>query len=181
MNVKNNNQYLTTHKRIEECVLVLLRDKQIQEIAITEICDALSINRSTFYAHFRNVMDVLLQAEADEMEKLKAVFRRGLLISRREAFIAIFRYIARHREFYTIYFGQSKEINFADNAVFDRGAEARRMSGGRLEFTDEEIEYFICFFRSGVNAMIKKWLNEGARISPEKLFEIIRKQFEMGR
>lgn len=48
----------------------------------------------------------------------------------------------------------------------------------RIELTEKYydnkyIDYHIGFFRAGLNAVIKKWLNSGCKETPEEINEII--------
>ena len=46
-------------KRIQEALLELLKVKNIQQITVRAICEMADINRSTFYAHYLDVYDLL--------------------------------------------------------------------------------------------------------------------------
>jgi len=53
----------TTRHKIMDCFWELFVQKSIDKITVSEITTKLNINRSTFYAHFKDVYDVLDQLE----------------------------------------------------------------------------------------------------------------------
>lgn len=65
-----NPKKLYSKKRIEETFLLLLRKKPIERISVTELCEKAGINRSTFYAHYIDIYDL--------MEKVTDSFVRHL-------------------------------------------------------------------------------------------------------
>ena len=45
--------------RIRQAFTKLLREKPIQRIAVKELCQEAGVNRSTFYAHYQDIYDLL--------------------------------------------------------------------------------------------------------------------------
>ena len=45
------------------------------------------------------------------------------------------------------------------------------------DFDGRYIDYHMEFFKSGITAVIKKWLNSGCRETPEEMAEIIRTEY----
>ena len=56
----------------------------------------------------------------------------------------------------------------------------RRAEGAILfdNYDNKFIDYHIEFFRAGLNAIIKKWLNNGCKESPEEINEIITSEYK---
>ena len=52
MNVKNNKRHQETIENIEKTFVLLLKDNELKEISVTELCKTAGINRSTFYAKY---------------------------------------------------------------------------------------------------------------------------------
>ena len=55
-----------TRELLRRAFMTLLAEKPIEEISIKELCDLAQVNRSTFYAHYTDLRDLLRQIE-DEM------------------------------------------------------------------------------------------------------------------
>lgn len=61
---KLKNQCRTLTKRLlKESLIKLLKEKDIQKISITELCNEAGINRTTFYSHYSSQYDVLKDME----------------------------------------------------------------------------------------------------------------------
>jgi hypothetical protein len=45
-------------------------------------------------------------------------------------------------------------------------------------YDNEFIDYHIEFFRAGLNAIIKKWLNNGCKETPEEMVKIITSEYK---
>ena len=56
--MKNRRTYMTK-RIIKESLIDLLEKKSIDQITVSELCEEADINRSTFYAHYGNVIDVI--------------------------------------------------------------------------------------------------------------------------
>lgn len=59
-----------TRKAIRESFLELLRKKPVSRVTVKEICEMSEINRSTFYKHYSDPLDVLEKMEEEILEKL---------------------------------------------------------------------------------------------------------------
>jgi len=44
-------------------------------------------------------------------------------------------------------------------------------------FDNKNIDYHIAFFSSGLNAVIKMWLDNDCRESPEEIYNIIKEEY----
>ena len=56
---KNESKYFNTAKRMDEALITLLEKKDFEYVTIKEICDTAGVNRSTFYLHYENTVDLL--------------------------------------------------------------------------------------------------------------------------
>ena len=45
-------------------------------------------------------------------------------------------------------------------------------------YNNKNIDYHIEFFRAGLNAIIKKWLNNGCKESPEEMSDILQNEYK---
>lgn len=59
MKKKIDLRILKTHKALYEALIMLLEEKEYEEIKVSDLCDKAMINRSTFYAHFSDKYDLL--------------------------------------------------------------------------------------------------------------------------
>ena len=73
MNVKNNRRFHDTEISMEAAMLDLMKEMEFEKITVKKICERAQVNRSTFYAHFIDIFDM--------MDKMEQELRKELLNS----------------------------------------------------------------------------------------------------
>lgn len=48
-------------KNIQKAVIELLKDHKVDQLKVTQICKLAQINRSTFYANYEDISDIISQ------------------------------------------------------------------------------------------------------------------------
>ncbi len=183
MNVKNNRLNRETDEKIIRAVYAMMtrEHRPIGKITVREICERTSIHRSTFYAHYRDVFDLVEKVEKSMSRQLTETFFRKLdeKAPARDCFAEIFAFIREHRDFYLYYLTESRQygvLQLAWETVRDRAAA---VSAGPEKFgaqTTEEMEYHGVFFLVGMTAVVRMWLQKGCPEEPEALYDLIRRQ-----
>ena len=167
MNVKNNKRRRESVDKIQKAFMELLQTKELKEISVSDICKITGLNRSTFYSNFIDIYDLadkirdILEADFDLVFSKDKTNHDGALL--------MFRHIRENQLFYKTYF----KLGYDERhqvLIYDR-------SRAEKDFGNRNIEYHIEFFRSGINAVIKKWLNGGCVESPEEMAEIIKSEY----
>ncbi len=183
MNVKNNRLNRETNERIIRTVYDLMTREQraIGKITVREICEQAKIHRSTFYAHYRDVYDLVERVEQNMSRQLTETFFRKLdeKAPARDCFSEIFAFIRKHREFYLYYLSESRQagvLQLAWDTVRERaaaaGADAKSFGAG----SEAEMAYHGVFFLVGMTAVVRMWLQNGCREAPGELYDLLRRQ-----
>ena len=58
---KSESKYFNTALLMDEALLFLLEKKDFEFISVKEICDKAGVSRSTFYLHYENMNDLLIE------------------------------------------------------------------------------------------------------------------------
>ena len=58
---KNNQKKLKTKQKIYQSLIQLSKHKSIKDVSVSEICRTASINRSTFYLHYQDISDLIME------------------------------------------------------------------------------------------------------------------------
>ena len=170
MNTKNNKRRLESVKKIEKVFVEFLQTKEIDEISVSSICKSAEINRSTFYSNFVDIYDL-----ADKIRKnLEADFSEMYINETEEKRISngalkMFRHIKENQRFYRTYFKLGYD-NKHQILIYDKLQAQQYLD-------NKNIDYHIEFFRNGLNAIIKMWLTNGCKESPEEMEEILRMEY----
>ena len=127
----------------------LLREKPIQRIAVKELCQEAGVNRSTFYAHYQDIYDLLTKIEEDMLED----FQRALApllepgpeaISPLEITRGIYRCL------------QENACLLAYSRQFPQASPQR-------------LEYFYAFASGGNMELLRRWVQEGMATPAEDM------------
>ena len=183
MNVKNNRLIRETDEKIIRTVYQMMTQERrpIGKITVREICERANIHRSTFYAHYQDVFDVVEKAEGAMSRQLTETFFRKLdeKATARECFTEIFAFIREYREFYIYYLNESKNsgvLQLAGDMIRDRYSGANIQPQDFGAHSMEEMEYHGAFFLFGMTAVVRMWLKNGCREEPEALYDLLRRQ-----
>lgn len=98
MNTPNNKSSKETTAAIDAAFISLMKDKEIKEITVSEICETAKINRSTFYDHYADVL-ALMKAYSAKIEKQLESQPHTV-----GEFAWIFEYIKANADIFAIYF-----------------------------------------------------------------------------
>lgn len=171
MNTSNNKRKRESVERIEKVFIELLQSRELGEIRVSDICKRAELNRTTFYANYADIYS-LADSIRDKLEKSVAELYREELDTgvNSNDYLKLFRHIQENQIFYRIYFKLGYDNNYKILA-YDTAL-------AREHFQNQFIEYHMEFFRSGLTKIIKMWLENGCRESPEDMFSIIKSEYQ---
>ena len=170
MNKPNNNKRKNSQQQIEKIFLQLIQKKNIDEISVSTICKKANLNRSTFYSNYIDIFD-LAEKVKQQMELEFAQFQLSNNAKQDEnGYLNMFRYIKENQIFFKTYF-KLEDISRSLPTEY-------RIELAERYYDNKFIDYHIEFFRAGLNAIIKKWLNNGCKETPEEINEIITSEYK---
>jgi len=170
MNKPNNSKRKKSQEQIEKIFLQLIQKKNIDEISVSTICEKANLNRSTFYSNYIDIYD-LTEKVKQQMEIEFAQFQLSNNAKQDEdGYLNMFKYIKDNQIFFKTYFKlESISMNFPTQYHIELAEKY---------YNNKYIDYHIEFFRAGLNAIIKKWLNNGCKETPEEINEIITSEYK---
>lgn len=170
MNTPNNKKRKASIEKIEKTFLQLIQKKNIDEITVSTICEISGFNRSTFYTNYVDIYD-LAEKVKQQMEIEFAKFQLSNNSKQNsDGYLNMFRYIKDNQIFFKSYF-KLESISMSLPTQYN-------IELAEKYYDNKFIDYHIEFFRAGLNAIIKKWLNNGCLESPEEINEIITSEYK---
>ncbi len=169
MNVKNNQRRRHSKQKIESAFLELLEKKDITKITVSELCKRTGLNRSTFYANYLDVYD-LADKLCDRLTyEVNALYENDLPTWGFD-YLKLFEHIQANQILYRTYF----KLGYDRMDVV--GLSALKQDSSL--FPQKHLHYHVEFHRAGLNAIIKKWLNDGCKESPKDMESIIKQEYQ---
>ncbi len=170
MNTPNNKRKKESKERIEKVFIELLQTKEVNKISVSDICKKAGLNRTTFYANYTDIYG-LADAIRDKLENdvsdlYKEEITQGF---NSNDYLKLFRHIKENQIFYRTYF----KLGYDNNYKIIRYDS----SLAREHFQNKLVEYHMEFFKAGITQIIKLWLKNGCKESPEDMFEIIKSEY----
>ena len=170
MNTKNNKRKRESMQKIEQVLIEFLQTKELTQISVSDICKKANLNRSTFYANYVDIYEladtIMEKLEARVAELHKDEITQGFNSNN---YLVLFQHIAQNQIFYRTYFKLGYDEKYKI-LTYDYEL-AQKHFGGRL------IEYHMEFFKSGLTRIIKLWLQNGCKETPEEMFEVIKSEY----
>ncbi len=162
-----------TRKAIKTSLIKLMSEKDISDITITEIAEEADINRKTFYAHYRDIYDILDEIENDLIEKLFHILNNTEILKSMYNPYPLLKELTseinKDFEFYKLLV-QSKDYNSLLNkiqGVFkDRFLE---LTKDTIKIDRDILSFMIDFVSSGITSVYKEWFRSERKITLEQL------------
>ena len=170
MNTPNNERREESMERIERVFVELLQTKELDEIRVSDICKRAGLNRTTFYANYADIYG-LADAIRNKLENEVTDLYEDEITQRFNSndYLKLFRHIKDNQIFYQTYFklGYDNEYKVI----------AYDVNLAREHFHNQFVEYHMEFFKAGITQIIKLWLKNGCRESPEDMVEILKSEY----
>lgn len=186
---KSESKYFNTAIKMDKAFLQLLEKKDFEYISIKEICEKAGVNRSTFYLHYDNTSDLLLESvrymneqflsyfQSESMgivTKLKSCPVEELILVEPKYLMPYLTYIKDHKKLFRTAVSKSASMNLEETyqrlfqSVFNPIME-------RFDYPVSERNYVMIFYINGIIAIIMEWVKNDCRDTIEQITDIIMK------
>lgn len=165
-------------------LIALLGTKNFLDINVKELCLVANINRSTFYAYYDNVFELLEDSKDRVMKNFINSFNghsydeirkenQSIELLSEEYLIPYLKFIKENKEIYEVYAKNSLTFGTEDyfkNIVEHIAKPIFQKRGG----TDEVALVYIChFYIDGIDSIIRSWISGGLKENEEYISSII--------
>lgn len=174
--MKNDHRIAVTKKMITDAFLTGVKSKPISDITVKELCESAHINRATFYAHYENIFDLADSVRQEFAGKIiTAVTEFKNEDSLNDMLVCVCRCVAENPDYCEIVFGRYADSDFINTVVeLLRGKFLslwRECDGA--DKADLDLTY--TFIANGGVAVIRLWVQNGMKQSPEYIAAFIEK------
>lgn len=164
-----NQRIRLTKRLLHESLLDLLDKRAVDDISVKELCEHAGINRSTFYAHYVNVRDVVTEIGREITENVKVICRReGSNPKIALEHICEYLYLMKSTELILFRNHTDTELAYAFEVL---SAEFYHTGNYRIKPQDEKLT--LAFVNYGMFNLIKTWLTEDIKKTPKEISDLL--------
>jgi AcrR family transcriptional regulator len=178
---RTDPRILRTRQLIRDAFVELLQEMDIEKITVNRLAERATINRVTFYLHYRDIPDMLEKMADDMIEDIKRIMNNDAVNpNSEEALVNLLEHIAEHAKFYKVVLASRRTPIFTERLlklltgmitekVESMGSESRITTAGIQK------DIVIWYGSSALIGTIISWLRNDMPYTPA----FLTKQFSM--
>lgn len=177
MNTKNNQRFQKNDRKISEYFISLLDTTDIDRITVRMICEGVKMNRSTFYAHFEDIYDLLRKTEkamnASLYAQIREVMKDDDFYHNPMYYICFLKFMEKHRPFYHACLKKRNSFPIAEGfePLFEQVVKPCCIRKGITD--EEEMLYYFTYYQAGITMIYKRWIEGGCKEPAENIANLI--------
>lgn len=175
MNRKNNKQFQASAIRMEQAMLELMNQTPFEKITVRLICERAGVNRSTFYAHYTDIYDMIEQMETNLQKELMNGYPSPGSVTplSLESFIPFLKFIRKHVVFYRIALKTRREFPLKQGfePLWNQVIKPICLKAGIT--SENEMLFYFVGFQAGFTMILKYWVDQGCKESEKTIAQII--------
>lgn len=183
-----------TRRQLKEALFALILEKGYDAVTIEDITERADLGRTTFYLHYRDKEELLLESIDSIAEELLARIPYPSLSEAaaegtplvRGAILIIFQHAYENAQLYRVILrgeGASRVSGRLHRIISQVAADTiqKRVNAGLLPPTPGvPVEIFVNYFAGALLALMTWWLENGTPYSPEEMADTFNRLFFAG-
>ncbi|MDF2958919.1 MAG: TetR/AcrR family transcriptional regulator [Paenibacillus sp.] len=185
MKEKMDRRKIRSKQLLRNALLELIGEKGIDGVTVTDLTERAGINRGTFYLHYRDTADLLLQLKTEILDGLTKEMGQinplelGYYAGKGKAYpvsVRVLEYFAKHADFFQVMFGPKGDLSFPlqikeymktrlFNHIFN---EIPQMNNSPVPR-----DYLIAYITSANLGILMHWFETGRQLPPSEVAHII--------
>ena len=184
---KSESKYFNTAKKMDKALISLLEEKSFEYITVSEICKKAGVNRSTFYLHYENTVDLLNETARFLLDDFMSYFNvdaKNITNKFKESSLDELNFISNeYLHPYLSYIKGNKivfstvllhSVSFGFNEIFQRLYDnIFNPILERYSYPATDRKYAMMFYLNGITAIVTEWLKDGCEKTIEEVSQII--------
>jgi AcrR family transcriptional regulator len=176
--MRRNRKTRYTQMVLRDSLMESMKEKPITKITIKELCEKADINRTTFYAHYRDQYDLLKQIEEETLGSIEDMLNKyDDKRSKREVLEMvekILEFIAGNSSSLQVLLSENGDIGFQKKLFRHFMLKEQVMRYFPKKSIGEETkEYWSVYVINGAVGLVQHWLKENMSIPVPELARIL--------
>ena len=172
---KSSIRSKNTKMALSLALVKLLEEKTIDQITVKELTEIAGVNRSTFYLHFKDVDHLFECTERNFVEGYEDILKENItenmnMMSFMNMITQLLKYVQKNSELYEVILQSSRREKFID-AIIECGKITIPIVDKNMSTQDKE--YLINYMVYACMGVLRKWIKEGMKKSPEDLTVVL--------
>ena len=171
---------IRTRSSICQALIELIETKGFEVLTVTDITRQAKINRSTFYLHFRDKNDLVMQMEAELTQNFEKILLKDLAINFREienrgvaapVVVAMFNYFKENARTIGALLELKGELSLHNQImkVIQRNISLGLLQGIQSIRFNVPAEYLFAYMISAHLGVVQAWIKKGCLESPDEM------------
>ena len=177
---KDNRSTRRTRSAIREALAEMLAVKPLGKITVQELIDKANICRTTFYAHYEDIYNLLSEVENDILseirEGLEGLDQAPIRVEEQyPAIEAVVEVYARHENLIRLLNGPNGDPGFdarLQDTIYDVTRQLRRLKEGDA-FDEERHRLYSCYVISGGISVLNRMISANLPIDPKEAGRVL--------
>lgn len=176
MNTKNNRQYQDSAARMEQAMLEAMNTMPFEKITVRFICEKAGVNRSTFYAHYTDIYDMIEQMETNLQKSLMDNYPVSAHVTPLSfaSFLPFLKFIREHRDFYRIALKTRFEFPLRQGYTLLWEEVIKPLCARAGITSEDEMRFYFIGFQASFTMILKHWVDRDCLEDEETVAQIIR-------
>ena len=184
---KSESKYFNTAKKMDKALISLLEEKSFEYITVSEICKMAEVNRSTFYLHYENTVDLLNETASFLLDDFMSYFNvdaKNITNKFKESALNELNFISNeYLHPFLSYIKENKivfltvllhSVSFGFNEIFQRLYDnIFNPILERYNYPATDRKYAMMFYLNGITAIVTEWLKDGCEKTIQEVSQII--------
>lgn len=170
MEKKEDRRARLSKEFLKHALIDLMKSKNINDIAVKELCEKADVNRSTFYKHYNTVTELYEDTIKDVTENFRYITdyaaKEGVLF-KSKYIESILNYVENNRDLFLVILSEKGNVGFGEFLVKNTDTI---LDGYDLT---ELSRYCVYFIVSGMASIIWKWLSDDNRMPAHSVAMLI--------
>ncbi|MES9683642.1 TetR family transcriptional regulator [Bacillus sp. AFS001701] len=184
---KVDPRIIRTRQLIKDAFIDLLQEMDLNKITVNRIAERATVNRVTFYLHYRDIQDMMENMAKEMGEKLGLIMRDSITNKSIEEtdsvrLLNLLEYIAENAKFYKVVLASTKTPIFTEHLlkIITETITKRREVDSLHIKTDIQKDIIIWYGSSALIGTIVSWLRNDMPYTPQYLAKQLSLLFRIG-
>ncbi|MFZ4816076.1 MAG: TetR/AcrR family transcriptional regulator [Phototrophicaceae bacterium] len=179
---KLDPRVIRTRQLLRNALISLINEKGFENITVQEITDRATLNKATFYLHYRDKEELLVKSTNQLIEELTQTVGKPTVLATdftplfmTQLLTLVFQHFERNADFYDVILnriGTPPVVAAIQDPLEQLAMRWYQHLSNRQTIPLVEPDMLLRFFSSGCIGLVQQWLHQSQRLSAEQMAEI---------